>query len=106
MIYLIPSEASDLLKRSRSRWPSPLYSSMLPPTTDAAFLAELRGAIGVLGALAVGRFAQSQLFGLSSYDPIVFAAAIGGLGIVVAVATWVPAFRASRVAPMEALRYE
>ena len=64
------------------------------------------GAIGFVGALAVGRVAQSLLFGLSGYDPVVLAAAVGTLAVVVLVAAWVPALRASRVAPMEALRYE
>jgi ABC-type antimicrobial peptide transport system permease subunit len=73
---------------------------------QVARLTLVGGAIGVLAAAAVGRVAQSQLFGLSGYDPVVFVAAVGGLAVVVAVATWLPALRASTVAPMEALRYE
>jgi ABC-type antimicrobial peptide transport system permease subunit len=73
---------------------------------QVARLAVIGGAIGLVGAFAVGRLAQSQLFGLSGNDPVVFAAALAGLAMVVAVASWLPALRASRVAPMEALRYE
>ncbi len=57
--------------------------------------------VGIAGALALGRVAETQLFGMSGYDPVVLAVAVGVL-----VASWVPARRASNVAPMEALRYE
>ena len=69
-------------------------------------LAVIGGVIGLIGAFAVGRVAQAQLFGLSGYDPVVLASAVGALALVVAVASWLPALRASKVAPMEALRYE
>jgi predicted permease len=73
---------------------------------QVARLAAIGGAMGFIGALAVGRVAQSLLFGLSAYDPYVLVAAVGALGIVVLGAGWLPAHRASSVAPMEALRYE
>jgi putative ABC transport system permease protein len=69
-------------------------------------LAVVGGGVGLLLAVAVGRLAEAQLFGLMGYDPVVFVSAVGGLAIVVAVASWLPALRASNVAPMEALRYE
>jgi predicted permease len=69
-------------------------------------LAVIGGAVGLLGALAVGRVAEAQLYGLSGYDPLIIAAAVVALAVVVFVASWLPARRASRVAPMEALRYE
>jgi predicted permease len=73
---------------------------------QVARLAAIGGFVGLLGALALGRFAQAQLFGLSGYDPVVLASAVGALAVVVLVASWVPAQRASHIAPMEALRYE
>jgi predicted permease len=69
-------------------------------------VAAIGGAIGLLGALALGRLAQALLFGVSGYDPFVLATAVGVLAIVVLAASWLPAHRASNVAPMEALRYE
>jgi predicted permease len=67
-------------------------------------LALIGATLGLLGAFAVGRVAQAQLYGLSSYDPLVIAAAVGALAVVVLAASWLPALRASNVAPMEALR--
>jgi ABC-type lipoprotein release transport system permease subunit len=46
------------------------------------------------------------LFGLSGRDPAVIAAAAVTLSAVILAASWLPAWRASRIAPIEALRYE
>jgi len=62
--------------------------------------------IGVLGAYAVGRAAQSLLFGLAGHDPIVFVGAVLLLAAVAFGAGWLPARRASRTQPMMALRYD
>jgi predicted permease len=59
-------------------------------------------------ALAAGsiRLITSRLFGIEATDPVVFATAMAILAIVAALATWLPAYRASRVDPLIALRYE
>jgi ABC-type antimicrobial peptide transport system permease subunit len=62
--------------------------------------------IGVLGAYAVGRAAQSLLFGLQGHDPVVFASAVLLLAAVAFGAGWLPARRASKTQPMMALRYD
>ena len=62
--------------------------------------------IGMLGAIVAGRVVESLLFGVNSYHPIVFVAAASIVMLVVAVATYLPARSASRLAPMEALRYQ
>jgi ABC-type antimicrobial peptide transport system permease subunit len=61
---------------------------------------------GVLIALAAGRAAATLLFGLQPNDPLTFAAAGVLLAIVAVGASYVPAWRASRVDPMVALRHE
>ena len=62
--------------------------------------------VGLVAAFAVARAAEALLFGLSGRDPLAFGAAFLVLGTVVLAASWVPAWRASRIAPTEALRYQ
>jgi predicted permease len=62
--------------------------------------------IGILGGLAAGRVVESLLFGVNDRNPIVFVAAVSIVIVVVAFATYLPARYASRLAPMEALRYQ
>src|SRR5438067_1145709 len=63
-------------------------------------------AIGVPAALAMTRFASALLFGVTPRDPATLAAAVVGLAVVAALASYVPALRASRLEPIEALRDE
>ena len=62
--------------------------------------------LGLAVALGLGAWAESELFGLSGRDPAVFGAAAVMLAAVILAASWLPAWRASRIAPTEALRYE
>ncbi|MBN1240572.1 MAG: ABC transporter permease [Gammaproteobacteria bacterium] len=62
--------------------------------------------IGLVAAIGLGRAAEGLLFGLSGRDPLVLAAGVAVLGAVVLAASFIPARRASAVAPMEALRHE
>ncbi len=64
------------------------------------------GAIGLVAAFVLGRAAGSLLFGLSGHDPLVVALVTGLLGAVAFGAGYLPALRASRVDPMNALRFE
>jgi predicted permease len=63
-------------------------------------------ALGALGALVAGRALSGVLFGVPAWDPPSFAAAGAALATVAALAAWIPARRAVRVAPTEALRTE
>jgi len=64
------------------------------------------GVIGIAGAIALGRGAQSLLYELKGWDPVVIATSCVVLSLVALGAGLVPALRASRVDPMQALRYE
>jgi predicted permease len=63
-------------------------------------------AAGLVLAIAAARFADSLLYGLRSNDPLTLLCATGFLVAVALIASYVPAYRASRVDPMHALRYE
>ena len=73
---------------------------------QVAWMTVVGGALGVAAALAVGRAARSLLFGLEAHDPLVVASAAALLTAVALAAGYLPARRASRVEPMQALRYE
>jgi ABC-type antimicrobial peptide transport system permease subunit len=66
--------------------------------------------VGLVAGTAVSagaiRLLTSRLFGLSPTDPATFATAVVGLACVAAAAAWLPAYRASRVDPLVALRHE
>jgi ABC-type lipoprotein release transport system permease subunit len=57
-------------------------------------------------ALVLASLTSSLLYGVTSRDPLTYAAATLGLLLMALIATAVPARRASRVDPMTALRYE
>ena len=61
-------------------------------------------AIGSLAALASAAVLNSLVFGVSASDPVTLAAVAGVLALVALTACLVPAFRAARVDPLEALR--
>ncbi|HSH75425.1 MAG TPA: ABC transporter permease, partial [Longimicrobiales bacterium] len=64
------------------------------------------GALGLIGAYYLGRGAQALLYEMEGHDPWTFAAVALLLVGVAFSAAYLPARRASRVDPMEALRYE
>jgi ABC-type antimicrobial peptide transport system permease subunit len=64
------------------------------------------GVLGLAAAVALGRLAQSLLFQMQGWDPLVLTGAAVAMTIGALAAGLVPAHRASRVDPMTALRYE
>ena len=70
-------------------------------------LLTLLGLVGGLGiSFGVTRFLKALLLGVSSTDALTFAAVALLLGVVVLVACLIPARRATRVDPMQALKGE
>lgn len=64
------------------------------------------GTLGLAAAILVGRAAQALLFGLQPHDGVVLASSIVVLVLVALLAGFVPVYRAARVDPMRALKYE
>jgi putative ABC transport system permease protein len=73
---------------------------------DGMRLAGAGLAIGLMASLVLMRYLQSQLYGVQSADPITFFSVTAGLILVTLAACYIPARRATRVDPLNALRRE
>ncbi|MGD0957210.1 MAG: ABC transporter permease [Candidatus Acidiferrales bacterium] len=69
-------------------------------------LAAIGLVVGIAGGLTLTRLMRSLLFEVKPWDPFVFVSTAVLLSVVALFACYVPALRASRVDPLEALRYE
>lgn len=73
---------------------------------DAMRLVAAGVIVGVVAAAWLSRFLTSLLFQTERFDPWTFAATAAILTLVAAIASYVPARRGTRIAPVEALRAE
>jgi predicted permease len=73
---------------------------------QVAMMAIIGSTIGLVAAVWLGRLAESMLYQLKGWDPSVLVAAGAALALVALGAGFFPAYRASRIDPMRALRYE
>jgi ABC-type antimicrobial peptide transport system permease subunit len=71
---------------------------------DALVLVGMGMVVGIPLTLAAGRVIRGQLHGVGPADPVAFATALAVLSAGAVVAALLPALRASRVAPVVALR--
>lgn len=63
-------------------------------------------AIGLGASFVLARFIRSMLYSVTASDPLTLSGAALILVLVALGASWIPAHRAARVQPMEALRHE
>jgi len=77
-----------------------------PILREALMLAAIGLAIGLPVALALSRLTRAVFYGVEPHDPLTVIGTIGIMLTVAALAAWIPARRAAKVDPMEALRYE
>jgi len=63
-------------------------------------------AMGLIGAVALTRYLEGMLFGVTTLDPYAYGAVVTGFAIVATLASYVPAARALRIEPLVALRDE
>lgn len=73
-------------------------------STAAMFAVGL--ALGIALALGMGRVAGAMLFGLKAWDPVTMCLAAALLAVVSAIASWIPAYKAANLDPVDALRTE
>ena len=73
---------------------------------QGSVLVAMGAALGIAAAFAAARLVAGTLYGVSSHDPVTFAGVPVVLGAVALLAIWLPARKAARVTPTEALRYE
>jgi ABC-type antimicrobial peptide transport system permease subunit len=61
---------------------------------------------GVILALVLSSFLSGLLYGVSPQDPVTYLSVALSFSVVALVACWIPAARAARIRPANALRYE
>ncbi|UCD51604.1 MAG: ABC transporter permease [Phycisphaerales bacterium] len=85
---------------------APRHSVMSLVLREGMALAAIGVAAGLAGAFALTGLLRNRLFGISPTDPLTVVATVSLLAGVALLACYLPARRAAKIDPMEALRYE
>jgi ABC-type antimicrobial peptide transport system permease subunit len=77
-----------------------------PILREALTITAIGVAIGLPVAFALGHLIRSFFYGIEPHDPLTITGTIMIMVMVTTLAAWIPARRAAKIDPMEALRYE
>jgi len=104
MAYMVMQRTSEIgIRMAVGASPSKVVSMVMG---ESARLAAAGIALGICGALVLTRTVKSLLFQVSPNDPATYLIVAGLLAATALVAGGVPAWRASRIDPVKALRQE
>jgi putative ABC transport system permease protein len=85
---------------------APRHTLVALVVREMAWIAGLAALVALPATVGLAHFFRSQLYGVSTWDPVTLAAALLLTAVMVALASALPARRATAVDPMEALRTE
>ncbi len=104
MAYSVAQRTNEIgIRLALGAQPAQVRSMILREST---WLTAVGIVVGVGAAQGLTRLVKSMLYGVTPNDPVTLAAGVALLLGIALVATWIPARRAARVQPMEALRHE
>jgi predicted permease len=104
MAYSVQQRTQELGIRMALGAQAPNIRNMV--VRQGMVLAGVGVVIGIGGALGLTRLLAGFLFGVKAWDPTAFVATPLLLSAVALLAVWIPAYRATRVDPVTALRFE
>jgi predicted permease len=85
---------------------APRHTLVALVVREMAWIAGIAALVALPATVGLAHFFRSQLYGVSTWDPVTLAAALLLTAVMVALASALPARRATAVDPMEALRSE
>jgi ABC-type antimicrobial peptide transport system permease subunit len=104
MAYLVVQRTSEIgVRLALGAVPAQVLAMIL---REASWMSAAGMVFGLAAALALVRVVGSMLYGVTAFDPLTFSGAALLLLLVALGASWIPARRAARIQPIEALRHE
>jgi len=104
MAYLVANRKNEIgIRLALGAQPVQVRSMILREST---WLAAAGIVVGVAAALGLTRLVKSMLYGIHPWDPSTLTGGVLILLMVALAASWIPARRAARLQPMDALRHE